>query len=135
MFPYFPLLKLFEIFIEWYHIIDNYLWMVTWLDSRIWTEINVLTSNLIWLSSDCWAKHYVCSPKILELHLIESYHSYILDNLPSFLNFYQHAFFYRFHDNQQIFYYQITKWETLNTKGHLPPVSANSLLLVSSNSK
>ena len=34
--------------------IEGYLWTVTWLDGRIWTEINVLTSNLIWLGGRIW---------------------------------------------------------------------------------
>ena len=36
------------------HYIEGYLWTVTWLDGRIWTEINILTSNLIIFGSGIW---------------------------------------------------------------------------------
>ena len=36
------------------HNIERYLWTVTWLDGRIWTEFNVLPSNLIWLGGRIW---------------------------------------------------------------------------------
>ena len=36
--------------------IEGYLWMVSWLDGRIWTEINVLTSNLKWLGVNVWTE-------------------------------------------------------------------------------
>ena len=45
-------------------IIEGYLWVVTWLDYRIWTEINVLTSNLIWLGSRIWIET-LCRTEIL----------------------------------------------------------------------
>ena len=35
-------------------MLEGYLWTVTWLDGRIWTEINVLTYNLIWLGGKIW---------------------------------------------------------------------------------
>ena len=38
--------------------------MVTWLDGRIWTGINVLTSNLIWLGGRIWIET-LCRPEIL----------------------------------------------------------------------
>ena len=50
--------------------IEGYHWMVTWLDGRIWTEINVLTSNLILLAVEFELKHYAtlrsCSTFILK---------------------------------------------------------------------
>ena len=50
----------FQLFVD----IEGYLWMVTWLGGRIWTEINVLTSNLIWLDGRFWIET-LCRPKIL----------------------------------------------------------------------
>ena len=44
--------------------LEGYLWMVTWLDGRIWTKINVLTSNLIWLGGRIWIET-LCRPEIL----------------------------------------------------------------------
>ena len=36
--------------------IEGYLWMVSWLDGRIWTEINVLTSIMNWLGVNVWTE-------------------------------------------------------------------------------
>ena len=44
--------------------IEGNLWVVTWLDGRIWTEINVLTSILICLGSRIWIET-LCRPEIL----------------------------------------------------------------------
>ena len=52
--------------VVWLHVrvVEGYLWTVTWLDGRIWTEINVLTSNLIWLGGRIWIE-ILCRPEIL----------------------------------------------------------------------
>ena len=47
--------------------IGVYLWTITWLNGRIWTEINVLTSNLIWFGGRIWIET-LCRPKILLYH-------------------------------------------------------------------
>ena len=44
--------------------IEGYLYNVTWLDGRIWSEINVLTFNLIRLGGRFWIET-LCRPEIL----------------------------------------------------------------------
>ena len=48
--------------------IEGYLWRVTWLDGRIWTDINVLTSYPISLSSSIWIQT-LCRCEILLFNL------------------------------------------------------------------
>ena len=61
-----PLVKPLKIFDQ---ALEGYLWMVSWLDGRIWTEIKVLTSNLTWLGGRIWTET-LCCPKILVYGLI-----------------------------------------------------------------
>ena len=42
--------------------LEGYLWTVIWLDGKIWTEVSVLTSDLIWLGGRV---ETLCRPEIL----------------------------------------------------------------------